>query len=623
MQRIGREYTPRRTTRDAWHTPTTRFMTTAVDRRAKSFYRLLIWSLPVILAGGLSLAVREVTARATLSEAGCRLVAGDVAGARQLLAGLSGWRQSPTRSTRAVTSALAGDEPLLQDEATTLDATTFPLALMTRTAFERGDFQEALHLTALAERLGQTTVPALTAAALIENGRSDEARSLLLSQPPPGTLGRRIARHLRAAREHRGVLLRDRRGRPVGTAAGGALELFDETPPEIVPRAAAAVALEPEAASAGALRAKTGSLRLSLDLELSAAAYAAFGSRYRGSIVLLDARDGEVLAGVSDRRTFLAGGTAAFEQQREPASISKLITAVAARRSGLDPDAELARMRCRGHERYSGEMLYCPYIAGPLRGLDRALAVSCNVAFANLGVRVGWRGMLGELQRFGFGTNPGPMGHVAFPAGRILAARGNDRRLADLSIGLEWSEITPLHAALVAAAFANRGVMPEPTLLIGEGGRLDLRPRPRAEGRRVADSSWVPEILEAIEEVVRRGTASRVAPAIFPVAMKTGTASDPRYGFHVNYIGVGPMPAPWLAFCVRITDQPSSRKVRRAAREVTWRFLRSLGRIATDRGWIDRAPPPSPPRLAAVAPASPKPRPARPPTASPSAIAAR
>ena len=28
----------------------------------------------------------------------------------------------------------------------------------------------------------------------------------------------------------------------------------------------------------------------------------------------------------------------------------------------------------------------------------------------------------------------------------------------------------------------------------------------------------------------------------FPVAMKTGTASHPSHGFHVNYIGYGPLP---------------------------------------------------------------------------------
>jgi len=402
-------------------------------------------------------------------------------------------------------------------------------------------------------------------------------------------LAESVVRLLSDPRPLQALVLRDRAGRRVGTLAGGELEVADGVRPELVPRAVAEVA--------SSFARSAGSVRLSLDLELAAAAYDAFGRYYRGSIVLLDARNGEILAAVSDRRTFRAGGTAAFEQMREPASIAKLITITAARRAGLDPDAELAKMRCRGHASYGGELLYCPHIAGPLRGLDRALAVSCNVGFANLGVRVGWRGMVGEYRRFGFDAALGP-----FPGGRVMTRQGSDRRLADLSIGLEESEITPLHAALLAAVMADDGVMPSPTLVVSADGRLGLHPQPvaAAAGRRVIESEWVPEVLAAMAAVARRGTASHLAPPGFPVAMKTGTASHPRYGFHVNYIGVGPLPQPWLAFCVRITDRPTSRKVHMAAGDVSRRFLRNLARIAHRRGWVD-APPPDPrPRLAVL-----------------------
>ena len=123
---------------------------------------------------------------------------------------------------------------------------------------------------------------------------------------------------------------------------------------------------------------------------------------------------------------------------------------------------------------------------------------------------------------------------------------------------------------------------------LSEDGRLGLNPRPlpMGEGRRVIDRRWVGEMVDAMEAVVRRGTAQRVwPPRSFPVAMKTGTASDPRYGLYTNYIGIGPLPDARLAFCVRITDRPTSVKVRRAARQVTYQLLRNLGRIAQRRGW--------------------------------------
>ena len=72
------------------------------------------------------------------------------------------------------------------------------------------------------------------------------------------------------------------------------------------------------------------------------------------------------------------------------------------------------------------------------------------------------------------------------------------------------------------------------------------------------------------------GTAGGIAPETFPVALKTGTASHPRYGFHVNYIGFGPLPEPRYAFSIRLTHQRTSVRVRRAARAVTRRFLRSM-----------------------------------------------
>ena len=58
--------------------------------------------------------------------------------------------------------------------------------------------------------------------------------------------------------------------------------------------------------------------------------------------------------------------------------------------------------------------------------------------------------------------------------------------------------------------------------------------------------------------------------------MKTGTAAEWRRGYHVNYIGFAPLPDPKIAFCVRITHQPSSSRVNRIARDVTRTLLEGL-----------------------------------------------
>jgi hypothetical protein len=58
------------------------------------------------------------------------------------------------------------------------------------------------------------------------------------------------------------------------------------------------------------------------------------------------------------------------------------------------------------------------------------------------------------------------------------------------------------------------------------------------------------------------------------------TASAPGRGYHVNHVGVGPLPGPVIAFGVRVTGQPGSAHVTEAAREVLSARLPSLSREA-------------------------------------------
>ena len=96
--------------------------------------------------------------------------------------------------------------------------------------------------------------------------------------------------------------------------------------------------------------------------------------------------------------------------------------------------------------------------------------------------------------------------------------------------------------------------------------------------RDVIDPAWLPLLGRAMEAVAEYGTAAGVAPVDFPVAMKTGTGATWHLGYHANYIGVGPWPEPRIAFCVRITHEPSSGRVTRAARQVLGALLEGLAR---------------------------------------------
>ena len=435
----------------------------------------------------------------------------------------------------------------------------------------------------LLRRVGAPDFPEFEAAAFLEQGRPDLARAIKVPASPRTRVRATLAAVF--ASDPRDVLVRDREGALLGKASPAQTGGFVFTPERGVD-----AALVPAPAIDGlASVLPARSVRLTVDRALSEMARGALGP-YRGSIVVVDPSDGSVLAAVSDRRTAAESVAPALEQMREPASIAKLITVTAALRAGYDVDAILNDMTCRGSMRFDDSadgVLYCAAVNGRLHGLDRALAVSCNVAFARLGELVGREKLLEEFHRYGFDFE----GDESPFFGRVVAPEGSARQLGDLSIGLEATSITPVHAALEAATVANGGWMHPPRLYRSTDTFLGFSERslPKAEGWQVIDESWRPLLTRAMVAVANPGgTAARIAPASFPVALKTGTASEPGTGFHVNYIGFGPLPETRFAFAVRVTHQSSSRRVRSAAFAVTRRLLEGLSRFDVDRP----APPP-------------------------------
>lgn len=555
-------------------------------QRFLSPHRLILWLLPWVTAVSLLAVFAWIETRALIAEAERLLIAGEGSAAEQRLAGLArlpGLR-AEARAGLELALALGGAGTVADGKAADradLDGDggfrAFDLALITRAAFDRGDFGAVLRLDALATSRGLPPQPWITLAARIEQGappetaKKTEARAALMAPPARSVLARRVRAHLDSPQQ--GIVLRSRDGRRLGVLSDGAVQAAPGLDARWLPN---------QLTELEELLPHAGSIRTSLDLELMEAAAGAFG-RFRGSIVLVDPWTGEILAAVSDRKTRRRDrGTPALEQFREPASISKLITTAAYLRQGLDPEARLAGMACRGHESYAGERLYCPVIAGRLLGLDRAMAVSCNVAFAELAEDMGRGPLLEELRRFGFDRPLGP-----FAGGRIVTPYGDERQLADMAIGLEATELTPLHAALVAATVATGGDLVEPTLLRGVDGRLGLHPRTLRDPSvtRVLEPEHAETLRRSMVAVAQRGTGQRMRTHGFPVAMKTGTASHPQYGFHVNYVGFGPLPEARVAFCVRITHQATSRRVRAAATEVTRRLFRRLRTVSRQRGW--------------------------------------
>ncbi|MDX1582406.1 MAG: PBP1A family penicillin-binding protein [Thermoanaerobaculia bacterium] len=106
------------------------------------------------------------------------------------------------------------------------------------------------------------------------------------------------------------------------------------------------------------------------------------------------------------------------------------------------------------------------------------------------------------------------------------------------SISLGSFEVTPLEIAFAYSVFANQGVKAEPVTILSvvtrEGELLESRV---VEMERVADPALMYVMNDILQDVVSRGTASRVRAMGFnrPFAGKTGTTNDYRDAWFVGY----------------------------------------------------------------------------------------
>ena len=446
-----------------------------------------------------------------------------------------------------------------------------PLPLLMYKALSVSDLDACLRLSAL---WNGSPSGLFRSAVALEKGSPEVSREIWEGLPEKDReswLGRRILQQLNlfeTADSINTAMVFDRRGAPLGYIREGKMTIIPGPETYRLP----GDAIEKSLLSSDI---QTGhGFRTSIDLDLQKAAVESLKG-YRGSIVLMDPSTGAILAAASDPKTLRSEKSAPFTQQYEPASISKLVTSSAALRAGIDVDKFMEKTVCNGGKKYSGETLWCSFRSGRLGTLARALADSCNIAFADLGVAAGRKAVLDELLIFGFDRPAAEPFHF----GEITRKTGNDRQLADLSIGLESTTITPVHGALLAAVFANGGIMPEPSLLSSADGILGMSPQkipPRPGSWIINDPESLDIVNEAMREVAANGTARGLSGNGFQVAMKTGTGRTAGTGYVTNYVGFGPLPDPHIAFCVRVTHQPTSSRVRKATREVMARLLERL-----------------------------------------------
>jgi penicillin-binding protein 2 len=281
-------------------------------------------------------------------------------------------------------------------------------------------------------------------------------------------------------------------------------------------------------------------LTLTIDASLQAAMEAAFEGR-SGSAVALDPETGEILAMTStpayDPNQFTTGIEPAewarlandpetplmnrvIQGSYAPGSTFKVIAATAALEEGLITPA--TSFYCPGHLSVYNTVFRCLGVHGVI-DLRRAIGLSCNVYFYNVGIRLEitrlakWAKLMGlgaptgvDLPFEASGLMPSPEWKL-----RVLKTPWYAGETVSVAIGQGQVSATPLQMARVAAFVAN-------------GGRL-VRPRFARQPEGPPEPKVVrPETIAAVKAgmsmVVSAGTGLRARLQTVEVCGKTGSA---------------------------------------------------------------------------------------------------
>jgi len=309
------------------------------------------------------------------------------------------------------------------------------------------------------------------------------------------------------------------------------------------------------------------------------AAFKALGNQ-QGAVVAIEPSTGRILALVStpgfdpnalaSHNTKAAGDawaqltkaagnplrSNATQERFAPGSTFKLVTSAAALASGkYTPDTQVPSpdvLPLPGTtatiQNFGGESC-----GGATVSLTVALQVSCNTAFANIGMDLGDQALADQASKFGFGdaslTIPMLVTQSVFPTPL------DQPMTAQAAIGQRDVQASPLQMAMVAAGIANGGVVMRPYLVQTVRAAdlsivSDTKPQVYSTAMTTANASALRDMMINVVEH-GTGTAARI-PGV-SVAGKTGTAQTAEGSApHAWFTAFAPAQAPRVAVAVLV-----------------------------------------------------------------------
>lgn len=300
-------------------------------------------------------------------------------------------------------------------------------------------------------------------------------------------------------------------------------------------------------------------IETTLDAFVQKAAIKALGN-FRGSLVAIDPRTNEILAIASSRGNGPLANLA-LEHQYEPGSVVKVLTGLNAAdiNAGGTPAVPAFPYTCKGFLDIDGRRFvdWVPAGHGVLKTIDDALAVSCNIFFADLGIRLGADRLKRFMTASGFDSQAN-LGVFDVPLGKTIGLVSDNFEIANFAIGLKHESMNALHVAMIASMMANRGELTTPRLLIQRRSILgDVVSKSPAQSKsRPASVAAAETMVRAMEAVATdaNGTGHRALVPGITLAMKTGTAGERKGGLDALILAFAPVQSPRIAFGVIAED---------------------------------------------------------------------
>ena len=257
----------------------------------------------------------------------------------------------------------------------------------------------------------------------------------------------------------------------------------------------------------------------------------------------------------------------------EPGSTFKVLTMAAALDCGaIDLNTSF---HCSGSQRIPGrsQLLHCWRSAG--HGAEKtpqALQNSCNIAFANIALKLGGERFYEYIQRFGVTEKTGidlsgESKGVFFSKELIVDTdKWGTASLTSGSFGQTF-KLTPIQLVRGIASVVNGGNLLEPYIVsqvIDSQGNTVLKQEPTVL-RQVIKEETSKTMCELIRSVVTDGTAKNASVAGFSIGGKTGTSEkidvldangQPTLDKIVSFVGIAPMEDPQYIVLVAL-DTPS------------------------------------------------------------------